>query len=108
RIKDLLFEASHAKDDALEIFPGLYPFQRAGIAYALTVRKCMIADEMGLGKTLQGLGFIEGINRLGDVAFPAVIVCPASLKLNWEKEARRWIPNRTTHVINGTKADIPD
>lgn len=108
QIADLLYEASTSKDDPLEVIPGLRPFQRAGVAYALATRRCMIADEMGLGKTAQGLAFMEGLAQRGERAFPAVVVCPASLKLNWEREAGMWLPNRTTAVINGTNADIPD
>ena len=41
-----------------------------------------LADEQGLGKTVQALAALEA-----DDAFPAVVVCPASLKLDWEREA---------------------
>ena len=37
-------------------------------------------------------------------AFPAIVVCPASLKLNWEREANRWLPHRTTVVVSGPQA----
>jgi SNF2 family DNA or RNA helicase len=105
-IADLLYEASAAKDDPLEVIPGLRPFQRAGVAYALATRRCMIADEMGLGKTVQALAFLEGVEN--GKGFPAIVICPASLKLNWQREAARWLPDRTTVVINGKDADIPD
>jgi len=85
--------------DAPEIqVPGLggtlLPFQRAGVAYALKARRCLIADEMGLGKTVQALSTLEAAN-----AFPAVVVCPASLKLNWLREARKWLPMRDCRIL---------
>lgn len=43
----------------------------------------LLADDMGLGKTLQTLGYLY---RNPD-AFPAVIVCPAAVKFNWEHES---------------------
>jgi hypothetical protein len=77
----------------------LMGFQRAGVAYALRQRRTFIADEQGLGKTVQALAALEADN-----AYPAVIVCPASLKLNWRREAERWLPHRTTQVLDGRRA----
>ncbi len=84
-------EASRATDAELTLPapPGLsyLGYQRAGIAYALTHPTCLIADEMGLGKTVQALGLINADPSIGS----ALIVCPASLKVNWSREARRWL-----------------
>ena len=74
----------------------LEPFQWAGVRYALHARRCFIADEQGLGKTVEALAAIEADN-----AYPAVVVCPASLKLNWEREAARWLPHRSTALVHG-------
>ena len=60
----------------------LQPFQWAGVRYALDARRAFLADEQGLGKTVEALAALEA-----DGAYPAVVVCPASLKLNWEREA---------------------
>ena len=75
----------------------LRPFQRAGVAYVLHARRAFLADEQGLGKTVQALAALEE-----DDAFPAVIVCPASLKLNWQRETERWLPHRSVTVVSGT------
>jgi SWI/SNF-related matrix-associated actin-dependent regulator 1 of chromatin subfamily A len=75
----------------------LRPFQRAGVAYALWSRRCFIADEQGLGKTVEALAALEA-----DDAYPAVVVCPASLKLNWQRETERWLPHRSVTVVSGT------
>jgi superfamily II DNA or RNA helicase len=79
----------------------LEPFQWAAVRYALERRRTFLADEQGLGKTVEALAALEA-----DEAFPAVVVCPASLKLNWERETRRWLPHRTVAVIEG-RAAIP-
>ena len=50
-----------------------------------------LADEQGLGKTVEALAALEA-----DDAFPAIVVCPASLKLNWLRETERWLPHRTS------------
>ena len=80
----------------------LRPFQRAGVAYALWSRRTFLADEQGLGKTVQALAALEA-----DDAWPAVVICPASLKLNWQRETERWLPHRSVAVVSGTAAVAP-
>jgi SWI/SNF-related matrix-associated actin-dependent regulator of chromatin subfamily A-like protein 1 len=95
-----LVALSGATDAALEV-PGLVgelkPFQRAGVNYLLAQRRAFLADEQGLGKTIEALAAIEA-----DGAYPAVVVCPASLKLNWLREIERWLPERGVRVLMGT------
>jgi SWI/SNF-related matrix-associated actin-dependent regulator of chromatin subfamily A-like protein 1 len=105
---------SMAEDADLEL-PSLHgelrPFQRAGVRYALTQRRTFLADEQGLGKTIQALAAVEA-----DGAYPAVVVCPASMKLTWQREITRWLPQRSVAVLSGrsergwatTKADRAD
>ena len=88
--------AEDAELDGLELGGELHPFQRAGVRYALERRRTFIADEQGLGKTVQALAALEA-----DDAFPAVVVCPASMKLIWERESHKWLPNRTVEVLDG-------
>ena len=38
---------------------------------------------------------------------PAIVVCPASLKLNWEREAAHWLPHRAVAVVEGRVAVPP-
>ena len=93
--------ASRATDAELEI-PGLqaelFPYQKAGINYAVAAERCFIADEMGLGKTLQGIGTLEVLH-----AYPAVVVCPPNLVLNWESEYLRFLPHRSTAVVTNRR-----
>lgn len=84
------FKASAATDADIDIPApeGLnyLPYQRAGIAYAKDRNSTLIADEMGLGKTIQGIGIANSDPSVRRV----LIVCPASLKLNWQREWRKW------------------
>ncbi len=73
----------------------LRPFQKAGIRYALDTRRAFIADEMGLGKTVQALATVQAGGT-----YPALVVCPASLKHNWQREVRMWLPGKTTHIVD--------
>lgn len=68
-------------------------YQRAGIALSQTRRNMLIADEMGLGKTIQALGIIN-LHHLRNV----LIICPASLKLNWAHEAEKWLVDDTLSI----------
>jgi len=92
--------AEDAELDGLELGGELHPFQRAGVRYALERRRTFIADEQGLGKTVQALATLEA-----DDAFPAAVVCPASMKLVWEREAGRWLPGRTVEVLDGRSTE---
>lgn len=47
----------------------------------------LIADQMGLGKTVEALGVINCIQEIRKI----LIVCPASLRLNWKREAEKWL-----------------
>ena len=84
----------------------LRPFQKSGVLYALQAIKncggCIIGDEMGLGKTVEAIAVLQSLNN-----FPALIVCPATLKLNWKNEISKWLPQRTVDIWNGkNNADI--
>lgn len=63
------------------------PYQRAGIAYGLNHKNVLIADEMGLGKTIQLLGIVNADPSVRSV----LLVVPASLKINWKREAQKWL-----------------
>lgn len=91
--------ASGALDSDLEIEGvreglALAPFQRAGVEYALHAKRVLIGDEMGLGKTVQALATVV---KAG--AFPAVIVVPAVVKLNWLREIDKWFPGRSMTLL---------
>jgi superfamily II DNA or RNA helicase len=99
----LLLERSSSTDADIEI-PSLngklMPYQRAGVQYVSTVGgRCLIADQMGLGKTVEAIAALEHLD-----AFPAIIVCPASLKENWKREINKWLPHRTVNVVDGKGA----
>ena len=100
-----LVELSAARDADVrlpELGGELKPFQRAGVSYLLSQRRAFLADEQGLGKTIEALATLEA-----DGAYPAVVVCPASLKLNWLRELERWLPHRAARALSGTGPGAP-
>ena len=62
-----------------------YDYQKEGIAYALQKKRCIMGDELGLGKTAQAIGTLTASG-----AFPALVICPASLKVNWQREFKKF------------------
>ena len=97
-------QASTAEFEVEGLGGELMPFQKAGVMYASRVKRCLLGDEMGLGKSIQALATIHNLQT-----YPAIIVCPASLKYNWEKEAKKWLPTKTIQVITSkTKALTAD
>ena len=82
----------------------LYPFQSVGVGFLHANKgRAIVADEMGTGKTIQALAFLLHEKAQGRNPFPAVVVCPAVVKLNWEREANKWLANLgiKVHVCNG-------
>jgi SNF2 family DNA or RNA helicase len=80
----------------------LFPHQRAGVAFLAASKRALLADEPGLGKTAQAIRALKRLKEQGEDVFPALIVCPNTLKKNWEREFQRWWPEVTTQVIKGT------
>ncbi len=68
----------------------LYPYQKEGIRFAFERGRAIIADEMGLGKTIQAIGTAEMLRREG-LAEQVLIVCPTSLKYQWQREIERFV-----------------
>ena len=60
-------------------------YQNAGIQYGVDKENALIGDEPGLGKTVQALG-IANERKSRNI----LVVCPASIRLNWSREIKRW------------------
>ena len=80
RIEDITLQGT--------IKANLRGYQAFGAKFALAQRKVLIGDEMGLGKTLQALAAIVHLAAQGKKH--ALVVCPPSLRINWEREIRKF------------------
>lgn len=76
----------------------LRPFQEIGTTRMNELNgRALLADEMRLGKTIQLLAFL----RLRKELRPAIIIVPATLKLQWSREINKWLPGESCKIISG-------
>ncbi len=92
------------------VHASLRPYQKRGYAWLSTMAElglgACLADDMGLGKTLQVLAFLENLRR-NNAGAHALIIVPASLLGNWEKEAARFTPGISLKILHGrAKSDL--
>eukprot|EP00405_Crypthecodinium_cohnii_P040103 CAMPEP_0206556560 /NCGR_PEP_ID=MMETSP0325_2-20121206/18523_1 /ASSEMBLY_ACC=CAM_ASM_000347 /TAXON_ID=2866 /ORGANISM="Crypthecodinium cohnii, Strain Seligo" /LENGTH=853 /DNA_ID=CAMNT_0054057197 /DNA_START=438 /DNA_END=2999 /DNA_ORIENTATION=- len=86
----------------------LMPYQREGVMFGLQKAngRVLIGDEMGLGKTLQALVLASKYQD----CWPALVVCPSSLRFVWKEQAEKWLPELCdkdrVQVITKGKMDL--
>jgi SWI/SNF-related matrix-associated actin-dependent regulator 1 of chromatin subfamily A len=91
----LLLPPERVKNAMQKLGFSIRPYQIEGFSAMVHFRKAINGCEMGLGKTLQTLMAIEYAD-----CYPALIICPASLKFNWNDEIVKFLPGRTTMVLD--------
>ena len=80
----------------------LFPHQKAGVKFLTAARRALLADEPGLGKTAQAIRALAELQKNGEDVFPALVVCPNTLKKNWKREFAKWWPGVEVEVIRGS------
>ena len=82
----------------------LRPYQKSGYTWLSYMDKlgfgACLADDMGLGKTVQVLAYLEKLRKTKKDARVLLIV-PASLIGNWQKETQRFAPSMDYQVLHG-------
>ena len=76
--------------------------QKEAIKSLVENKKFILADDMGLGKTTSTI-----IAALETGAKKVLIICPASLKINWQREIENY-SNKPTSIIEGKKWEDGD
>ncbi len=86
----------------------LRPYQERGLAWLAEMADLhlggVLADDMGLGKTIQVLA----LHLLRRGSGPTLVVCPATLMSNWEREAAKFTPGVDVRRYHGTGRDLAD
>lgn len=79
-----------------------YEYQQEGIAFGLGRKRIIIGDEPGLGKTLQSIAIVDKAD-----AFPCLVICPSSLKINWMREFHKFTDRSAIVLDNSTATTWP-
>ena len=91
----------------------LRPYQRRGVAWLVEMAELglggILADDMGLGKTVQLLALhLHRHPPTGEPGSPTLVVCPASVLANWEREAARFAPDLPVRRYHGAGRHLDD
>lgn len=87
-------------DHRLKVTP--YDYQAEGILFGLEKRRFLIGDEPGLGKTLQSIGVVDCAR-----AYPCLVICPSSLKINWQREFEKFADVRAMVLDTSVQTTFP-
>jgi SNF2 family DNA or RNA helicase len=104
-------ESSKQKLDIMHISPSeldlpfpLRAYQWEGVSFLARSSSALLADEMGLGKTVQAAVALRLVLALPDCN-RALVVAPASLTINWERELSRWASKLVVRRVQGPAED---
>jgi hypothetical protein len=76
----------------------LLPYQRDGMLHLAFGERALLADEMGLGKTIQAIAACELLAHRRGIT-KVLVVCPASLKAEWEEQIARFTDRAALSVF---------
>ena len=79
----------------------LRAYQEFGVRYILRQGKVLLGDEMGLGKTVQAIAAMVSLHARGATHF--MVVCPASVLVNWCREIRSFCELPATAIRGGDR-----
>jgi superfamily II DNA or RNA helicase len=99
---DFLAEVAAGRQTLDVLRHKLLPYQREGMLHLAFGERALLADDMGLGKTIQAIAAAELLRRLAGVA-RVLVVCPASLKGEWQEQIARF-SGAPTRLVSGPRA----
>ncbi|HEU0204823.1 MAG TPA: DEAD/DEAH box helicase [Burkholderiaceae bacterium] len=82
---------------------GLRDYQVGGVRHLLSHSSALLADDMGLGKTRQA---IVAAHLAAAADAKILIVCPASLRINWAREIARVRPSDAIAMVGDTPLEL--
>lgn len=74
----------------------LMPHQERAVKFLLTRKKCILALDQGTGKTMTSIVASEILKDKR-----VLIICPESIKTNWQRELIQFVPEDEVSLIRG-------
>ncbi|MFF1443473.1 DEAD/DEAH box helicase [Streptomyces sp. NPDC058295] len=107
-LRDRLTTGVHPADPPAGLHATLRDYQLRGLAWldlmtSLGLGGCL-ADDMGLGKTIT----VIALHLKRARTEPTLVVCPASLLGNWQREINRFAPGVPVRRFHGTDRSLVD
>ena len=98
-----LDEVARGEAEAEVLRHPLLPYQQDGMLHLAFGERALLADEMGLGKTAQAIAACELLRRRRGIA-RVLVVCPASLKGEWQDQIAKF-SGLSTQIVEGSRAN---
>ncbi|MFN8050895.1 MAG: DEAD/DEAH box helicase [Acidimicrobiales bacterium] len=114
RLADRLRQAARPDEiaDPAGLVAELRPYQRRGVAWIQEMSALgfggILADDMGLGKTIQVIALLLHRAEIGATTGPTLVVCPASVVSNWQREIERFAPSIRVRTYVGMERTLDD
>lgn len=80
----------------------LSPYQCIDVAFMVINRRCILANPPGLGKTASAIRTLQVFLERDEAPFPALIICPNTVKETWAGELRKFAPDLKPQIIGGS------
>ena len=96
---ELLKEIEAQPLDLQDLKATLRSYQTFGVKYIVHQKRTLLGDEMGLGKTMQAIASMCALKAQGKHHF--MVVCPASVLINWCREISKFCSLEVTKVHGG-------
>ncbi len=81
-----------------------FAYQIDGIYALLSRPQMLLGDDMGLGKSIQAIAALRLLLHRREIE-RALVVVPASLVGQWQRELARWAPELVVMAVTGTPAE---
>jgi SNF2 family DNA or RNA helicase len=83
----------------------LFPYQVVDVMYLSLIRDGILANPMGLGKSasvIKTMEVLQAIHGEDSSPFPALVICPNTVKETWAGELQKFAPHISYAVITGS------